>query len=415
MKRLLITLVFVPVFSNAQGLNWSSADEQLEAVEANPTEYGYVQNSLPTYHDMLKYAPPVRLQRGGTCVGFAAGYTAHGTMLNKALGVTNPYQREILAMDPYFIYSLNNGTSNSPCDEGLTFSEFFNAIEKMGNMRDMYPPETNCGFDWVDYKGDLKDELIETLTASFPFRIDNYGRLDLEDVDWLMNAKYYLANDIPVIIGAYIDQDFERLSSDVNGVWNYRGDVSSTIGGHAMCVLGYNDYKHGGAFLVRNSWGDSFGVEGNLWIKYSDFRKIVGEAWVILPDAATENYYSSADYTFNSKSTMMEGLDYRLIKADNGDVYEGFFSEGNQVWAFHVMANGSIYFGQFIDLVKHGVGVFCTSNGELFETKFYNGELVSGVEFGYSSTNSKLANEFLESFDPNGKNSLFDGDIPSFR
>lgn len=414
MKNLAFIFLISPLLINAQGLNWSTSEEVESSLIAIPTDYGYVKSTLPSNHNMLQYAPPVEYQSGGTCVGFAAGYTAHSTMLNKALGITNPFQKEILAMDPYFIYSLNNGVTLDPCEEGLTFTEFFNALEKMGNMRDLYPPETDCGFDWVDFKGDLKDELIETLTAAFPFRIDDYGRIDLENPDWLENSKYYLANDIPIIIGAYIDDDFEKLSSDKYGVWNYRGDVSTTLGGHAMCILGYDDYKYGGSFLVRNSWGYSFGIEGNLWIKYSDFRKIVGEAWVILPDESLENYYTTAEYSFNIKSTLFDGLEYRLDKADNGDIYEGFYSRGNQVWAFHIMSDGSIYFGQFIDYVKHGVGFYCASNGDLYETKFYDGELVSGEELGYSSNESKLVREFLNTVEVTGESQLFEGDVPAF-
>jgi hypothetical protein len=260
----------------------------------------------------------------------------------------------------------------------------------------------------------LKDELIETLTAAFPFRIDDYGRIDLQNSEWLQNIKYYLANDIPVVIGAYIDEDFENLGSDQYGVWNYRGEISETTGGHAMCVLGYNDYKYGGAFLVRNSWGTSFGSDGNLWIKYSDFKEVIGEAWIIMPDALTDNYYSAADYSFNTKSTLTDGLDYRRIKADDGDVYEGFYSSGKQVWAFHVMSNGGIYFGQFVDYVKHGVGFYCTPSGEPYETKFYNGEFVSGEELGYSSNESKTVKEFLNGIDATSDGQLFDGDVPRF-
>ena len=182
-----------------------------------------------------------------------------------------------------------------------------------------------------------------------------------------------------------------------------------------MCILGYNDYKYGGAFLVRNSWGTTFGSNGNVWIKYSDFKKVIGEAWVIYPDESVENSYSSSEYSFNLKSTLDENLDYRLIKASDGDIYEGFYAEDRQVWAFHLINNGAVYFGQFINYVKHGVGYFCTPDGELYEARFYNGEFIEGQELGYSSNDSKLAQEFMSSLESNTDSQLFNGDIPSLK
>jgi hypothetical protein len=257
--------------------------------------------------------------------------------------------------------------------------------------------------------------LIDNLSAAFPFRIDDYGQIDLEKVDWMNTMKYYLANDVPIVIGAFVDEDFQNLSSENNGLWNYRSEESETLGGHAMCILGYNDYKYGGAFLVRNSWGTTFGANGNVWIKYTDFKKVIGEAWVIYPDESIENSYSSSEYSFNLKSTLDENLDYRMIKASDGDIYEGFYAEDQQVWAFHLINNGAVYFGQFINYVKHGVGYFCTPDGELYEARFYNGEFIEGQELGYSSNDSKLAQEFMSSLESNTDSQLFNGDIPNLK
>ena len=415
MKQIIILLFLGPFLLQAQGLNWSTRAELEDANDITIMDYGYSSSSLPASHDMLKYAPPVEDQNGGTCVGFAAGYCAHSTMLNKALGITNTLQKDMFAMDPYFLYSLANSKIDQPCEEGMTFTQFFKGLENIGNMRALYPPNASCDFDWLDYSGELNDELIDNLSAAFPFRIDDYGQIDLEKVDWMNTMKYYLANDVPIVIGAFVDEDFQNLSSESNGLWNYRSEESETLGGHAMCILGYNDYKYGGAFLVRNSWGTTFGSNGNVWIKYSDFKKVIGEAWVIYPDESLENSYSSSEYSFNLKSTLDENLDYRLIKASDGDIYEGFYAEDRQVWAFHLINNGAVYFGQFINYVKHGVGYFCTPDGELYEARFYNGEFIEGQELGYSSNDSKLAQEFMSSLESNTDSQLFNGDIPSLK
>ena len=98
--------------------------------------------------------------------------------------------------------------------------------------------------------------------------------------------RYLIANDIPVIIGAAVNDDFSPASYggqiDANGVWNYKATNNGSLAGHAMCILGYDDQLAGGSFLVRNSWGEGFGIGGNFWLKYADVASVVAEAWCIL-------------------------------------------------------------------------------------------------------------------------------------
>ena len=38
--------------------------------------------------------------------------------------------------------------------------------------------------------------------------------------------------------------------------------------GHALCIIGYDDKQHGGAFRVVNSFGKGWGEGGFCWITY---------------------------------------------------------------------------------------------------------------------------------------------------
>jgi hypothetical protein len=57
--------------------------------------------------------------------------------------------------------------------------------------------------------------------------------------------------------------------------------------GQALCVVGYDDDKYGGAFEVMNSWGKDWGNNGFTWIRYDDFLAFVKYAY--------ELYHMSAD------------------------------------------------------------------------------------------------------------------------
>ena len=53
-------------------------------------------------------------------------------------------------------------------------------------------------------------------------------------------------------------------NTDREDFWNKDGEIQ---GGHAMCFVGYNDK----GFILRNSWGESYGDKGYAILTYEDF------------------------------------------------------------------------------------------------------------------------------------------------
>ena len=53
------------------------------------------------------------------------------------------------------------------------------------------------------------------------------------------------------------------------------------LGGHAVCLVGYDDSKK--AFLVRNSWGPSWGLNGYFWMDYAYVGnpRLASDFWVV--------------------------------------------------------------------------------------------------------------------------------------
>jgi hypothetical protein len=389
---LLMSLLFLPFLLEGQGLNLLTAEELVnyEAVELNSAGYAA---SLPSKHDMLKYAPPPLVQSGGTCVGFSTAYCAHSTMINKATETTDPLHKFIVSFDPYYIYSIVNSQRDEPCEEGLDFPMIFDAMERIGSLRDLFPPDLNCDFSWLDpATGEFDEDLEIYAAASMPFRIAGYKQIDLGSEDALYTMRYLLANDIPVIIGAAVNDDFSPVSYggqiDANGVWNYKASNNGELAGHAMCILGYDDRFAGGSFLVRNSWGEDFGVGGNFWLKYHDIADVVSEAWCILPDFWEEYIYQPNEYGFDLLDTGFEGIEYMRITADDGSsTYEGFVAEDVRVSAFEIYHDGGVYFGQWVNFVKDGYGVYWDEQGDTYAMLFVEGELMNKEMAGFGSGN----------------------------
>ena len=86
-------------------------------------------------------------------------------------------------------------------------------------------------------------------------KVTKYERVVGQGQGILNNAykiQVPLAKGYPVIIGMRLGKTFFSISGDLES-HDYKGVNNDQIGGHAMCIVGYdNDLQ---AFIVENSWG----------------------------------------------------------------------------------------------------------------------------------------------------------------
>lgn len=88
-------------------------------------------------------------------------------------------------------------------------------------------------------------------------------------------VKAVLASGYPVVFGIPIYQNFPQG----NGVETIPMPQGQVIGGHAMTVVGYDDARQ--AYLLANSWGASWGVNGFAWMPYAYFTSQATDLWMI--------------------------------------------------------------------------------------------------------------------------------------
>jgi C1A family cysteine protease len=105
-------------------------------------------------------------------------------------------------------------------------------------------------------------------------------------------VKNAVAAGNPVIIGFTVYDSFEGAWGNIphgqtgSGMMPYPNtSTESILGGHAVCIVGYNDNLNGGRFICRNSWGTGWGDNGYFYMPYqviqntsmsSDFWTISG-------------------------------------------------------------------------------------------------------------------------------------------
>jgi hypothetical protein len=240
--------------------------------ELDPTNS---RNALPEAVSLLRYAPE-RGDQGqqGSCVAWSSGYAAQ-TILFSAATHADPNQ---IKFSPSYLY-------NQIRLDGCQGSYIQRAMDAMTR---------NGGIPLSDYPYDENDCEREPNGAQVrqgqQFRIHGFTRLTNDNEMINPRAlKEHLAKDAPVVIGMMVGQSFMR---DMMGqeLWEPSGmDASGMgMGGHAMCVIGYDDKKFGGAFQIMNSWSPNWGKDGVAWVKYGDFKEYVREAYGIDPLPKTD-------------------------------------------------------------------------------------------------------------------------------
>ena len=145
-------------------------------------------------------------------------------------------------------------------------------------------PYTAFAYDDKDCSAQPSQQLEQQASQ---YRMHGYNRLTVGDnadkID--LNAiKQNLSQGAPVTIGMMVGQSFmqDMMGKDL---WQPSEDDKNMqgFGGHAMCVVGYDDAKYGGSFLLMNSWGPEWGNNGFAWVQYPVFKYFVKEAYGLEP------------------------------------------------------------------------------------------------------------------------------------
>merc|ERR1711871_5593 len=99
----------------------------------------------------------------------------------------------------------------------------------------------------------------------------------------LSHLKHCLAAEQrPIVFGFSVYESFESDEVKQTGKMPMP-DVSAErlLGGHAVCAVGYNDQA--GCFIVRNSWGEDWGMDGYFLMPYQFITDpdFASDFWVI--------------------------------------------------------------------------------------------------------------------------------------
>lgn len=236
-------------------------------------------NPLPEAVSLLRFAP-ARGDQGqqGSCVAWSSAYAAQ-TILTAAATGKDP---NTIVFSPSYLY--NQIRLSNDC-QGSYIQRAMEAMKVNGGVPLSQYPYNDQDCNRRPEGSDISQGRQNTIHGFTRLTEgDNLNQISVRAI------KEHLAKDAPVVIGMMVGQSFmtDMMGKDL---WQPQGFDQSGVGmgGHAMCVIGYDDRKYGGAFEIMNSWTPRWGTNGIAWVRYSDFKQYVREAYGIdpLPKAAS--------------------------------------------------------------------------------------------------------------------------------
>jgi hypothetical protein len=300
---------------------------------------------LPERVSLKKFAPEVQNQgKQGSCVAWSAAYYGRSIMEAIRQGKSG----NEFSFSPAYLY--NQIKLGNDC-QGSYILRAMESMTKNGAV-----PMSSFPYDENNCNRNIPNNLLQDGSQ---YRINGFARLT-EDANpkrlSVKAVKEHLAKDAPVVIGMMVGESFmqgmmgKRRFKPANGDERMMG-----FGGHAMCVIGYDDREFGGigGFEIQNSWGSEWGENGVGWVSYPDFKYFVREAYGMEPltkmgaaanvalnvqvglySPETKNYIalqSKGSNVFSSVNKVADGTKFKIEFKNNDACYTyllGFENDG---------------------------------------------------------------------------------------
>jgi C1A family cysteine protease len=217
--------------------------------------------TLPNKIDLRPQMPPVYDQ------------LALGACTSNAVAATLDFERgkqgeQTISPSRLFVYyneRVDQGTTKS--DSGASIRESIKTVAKLGAC-----PESEWPYDITKYTQ-------KPVQKCYTDALNNEALIYASLKNTLSNIKGVLASGMVVNFGFTVYESFESDVVTKTGIVPMPKPSEQVLGGHAVVCVGYDNSK---GFIVRNSWGSSWGISGYCYMPYKYLTgKLASDFWVI--------------------------------------------------------------------------------------------------------------------------------------
>lgn len=221
--------------------------------------------ALPPSTDLRNICPLIYDQgQLGSCTANAIGGAIHSLEIKNAV-------KDLYMPSRLFIYWNERALEGTTrIDSGASLRDGIKTVAKQGVCSEVTWP-----YNINKFKRKPPSKAYQEAKKN---TIDAYFRINDGD---LMGMKGALAGGNPFVFGFSVYDSFESKAVSKSGIVPMPKSNEKLLGGHAVMACGYDDSKQ--MFLVRNSWGQNWGLNGYCWMPYTYLSndKLANDFWVI--------------------------------------------------------------------------------------------------------------------------------------
>ncbi len=244
---------------------WKPGKEDFNDYSFSDIKSGLIKiaSSSGNEHVIQEFTPISNQLKLGSCVA-----NATVDALEILMGLTG----NVTQLSRLFVYwnaRLYDGTTN--LDEGTYIKNAFASLSKDGVC-----PESVWEYNVNKV---FAQPPLEAYRQGSDNTIDSYYRIKSSGSQRLDEIAAAVRANHPVVFGTGVTNSFLTYYNDNSVVWAAPKD--KIVGLHAMIITGVREVNGELQFLVRNSWGSSWGDQGHTWFESSYIlHESTGDIWV---------------------------------------------------------------------------------------------------------------------------------------
>ncbi len=207
-------------------------------------------------HHIPEYTPISNQGGAGTCAANACGdglEIVHG-VIRTIQEPTKPYQAKMQISRRHIYWLARSLDGSLDRDDGTYIRSCLQQMRNIGVCDEKYMPYDDKRI-FQPPSLEAKVRASENKITGF-FRIDESKRARLDAIATAVRANH------PVVFGTTVGSNLQNYTAGANPLTPI---TSGERGGHAMLVTGVITVAGRYRFLVRNSWGRSWGDGGYCW------------------------------------------------------------------------------------------------------------------------------------------------------
>ncbi len=218
---------------------------------------------LPTSVDLRSECPPVYNQgQLGSC-------TANDIAAAIEFDQRKQGNKEFTPSRLFIYYNerVIEGTVNQ--DSGAQVRDGIKSVATLGA-----PPETDWPYDISEF---IKKPPTVAYTDAKQDLVTSYSRV----AQVLTQMQGCLAEGYPFVFGFTVYESFESDTVAQTGIVPIPASGETVLGGHCVLAVGYDDTKR--IFIIRNSWGTDWGLNGYCMMPYEYLIRpaLASDFWTI--------------------------------------------------------------------------------------------------------------------------------------